>query len=145
MPRETRHEHAKHVPQDRRAGDAIDVVVAVDADPPPILDRREQPFDGLRHPRQQFRLVQRGQGRLHEPLGLAGIFDVPIVQKLSEKRRDAEGSAESIDGGLVMRQKTPHLARGCRGVHARNGGDHMTIILLQNCKRGWHACHPAGL
>ena len=73
-------------PEDARAADTIDVVVAVDDDLAACADGGDDPVGRLDRARQAFRVVQAGQLRLEERRRPGRVVDPPIEQELRQQR-----------------------------------------------------------
>ena len=74
---------------ERRRADAVDVVVAVDADPLAPLDRRSQALHGRRHVAEEQRIVGDALG-LEERPGRRGIAETAAHEHGRERLRDVE-------------------------------------------------------
>ena len=110
-------EQGQQLPEDGDAGDAVDVVVAVDGDLLFLLDGLAQAGDGRLDPRHMGRPDQLGQLRLQEHVALGGLRDPAIEQHLRHQRRDPQRPGQRlhplIDGG----NHPEILLRPCRCGH----------------------------
>ena len=102
----------RHVEQDRGAGDAVDVVVAVDADFLLLFDGLKDAFDGLIDAWQRFGFMKsRKRGGQENSCSLR-FADFAIPQKLSDDGRDVQALAERFQAGTVIGRQMPNLASG---------------------------------
>ena len=77
-------EGAQHGDEERRAGDAVDVVVAVDADRLARLERARQPRDGSVDALERERVGQMLERRFEEPLRLLGVAQSARPERASD-------------------------------------------------------------
>ena len=82
-------------PEDARAADAVDVVIAVDDDRPVFADRPDDPLGRLDDSRQRLGIVQAAELGLEEGHGPLRLLDPPVDQQLGDQRRDPGAPAES--------------------------------------------------
>jgi hypothetical protein len=108
-------EHAQEAHQHRRAGDAVHVVVAPDADPLAVAERGPDARDGLLHVGQTLGAQQRGQVRTQELARRAGVVDAPVQQALGRDRVHAERSGQGAALDRALRADRPPVAGHERG------------------------------
>ena len=89
---------------------AVDVVVAVDHDPPPAAIGRMDALGRLANTRQQVGFAQAGQLHLEERPHVLGIRDAAAQQQLRQDRRDAGARFERRDAVRIVLQETPTFA-----------------------------------
>ena len=97
------------VPKNTRRGDAIDVVVAVDRDPPPRLHRRDDTIGRFGKIRHQVRFVQSHQARLQKRLRRRVARVSASDQHLRDQRGQFQLPRQFTHGGGIMRGKPPRL------------------------------------
>ena len=96
-------------PEDGRAADAVDVVVAVDGDRPPGRDRVEDPLGGRGAAGQRAGIAERGEFRVEEVAHGRRIGHAPADQQLGHHRRDSRGVLQGRDAGRVVGVDPPTL------------------------------------
>ncbi len=105
--RDVTSEQFQRATQDDRRGHAVDVVVAVDRDPLPALERGAQPIDRGPHVGEAIRVVQLGELRIEEPVGRLGVGMPPMPEKARDDRRHVERDGQRLRGRLVTHDGVP--------------------------------------
>ena len=91
-------------PEDARAADAVDVVIAIDDDLPALADRRGRSGRPRRRRRGGISGSCRlAQLRLEERPGRVGVFDPPVQEELRQQRRHARLPAQRRDPRRIVR------------------------------------------
>ncbi len=106
VPADVRSELAQRQRRKGRGADAVDVVVAVYADPLALLDCRAKPFDGHRHVAEEERVV-RDSLRLEERASRLGIGKAAPDEDARDRLRDAELVTQRADVGERHRIDLP--------------------------------------
>ena len=96
-------------PENRRAGHAVDVVVAVDGDPPSGADRGVDPLGGQRAAGQQFGIAEGRKLGIEKVAGGGRVGHAAADQQLGHHRRDARGVLQGRDTGRIVRVDAPAL------------------------------------
>ncbi len=104
-------EQREHLHQDGGAGDAVHVVIAVDAYLASRLDRVEDAIDRLGHTGQRLRLVQSCQRGIEKPARGVRCLDATIEQELGHDRRGLERPRQMVHGVTVVRQQPPEARK----------------------------------
>ena len=82
--------------EDRGAGHAVHVVVAVDANPPPVDDRLRDPLRGLGDAGQCHGRVKAGERRVEETARGRRVGDLPVEEQLRDDRRNLAPVGEAV-------------------------------------------------
>jgi hypothetical protein len=114
-------EVAQHADEDRRRGDAVDVVVAVDRDPRAGADVAQDDLDSLGHPGEGGRVV--AVLRVEERGRRGGIGEPAADQDLGEHVRDAEVALQRGDVAHRARRDVETRLHGCRRLSRGSDGD----------------------
>ena len=91
------------LPEDRGAGDAVGVVVAVDADCPALAHGGEEPVGRGRHAGEETRREQAGERRIEEAARPVGVVEPAVEEELRDDGRRPERGRQFFDGGAVVR------------------------------------------
>ena len=102
-------QHFQAQPEDRRAGHAVDVIIAVDDDPLAGGQGVVDSPHGLGAARQELRIAQRGKLGVEEVPGAVRIGDAAADQQLGYDGRDSGRSLERGDAVRIVGMNTPAL------------------------------------
>src|SRR5262249_57223689 len=95
--------------EDRGAGDAVNIVVAVDADTLTLLDRLIDALGSFSSAGQRPRRVQVIQRSVEEGPSPLRSAQATVEQYLGDHRRHVEGASQRRNGGRIVRQQVPLL------------------------------------
>ncbi len=93
--------------KDHRGGDAVHVVVAVDGDPLPPADRRENAIDRHPHVGERHRIVKMIDRRVEEAVRQLRIAQAALDQQARDHRRNTERRRQAVGDGIVARLALP--------------------------------------
>ena len=82
--------------KDHRGGDAVHVVVAVDRDPLPPADSRENPIDRRPHVGQRHRIVKMIDRGVQEAVRQFRVAQAALAQQASDHRRNTERRRQAV-------------------------------------------------
>ena len=94
-------------PENARAANPIDVVVAVDHDLSILANRTDDPLGRQGGARQKLRVVKAAHLGFEEGDGPRRVVDAAVDEQLSDQRRELRASAQALDAPRVVRLQPP--------------------------------------
>ena len=136
-------EVGEHVPEDRRRGDPVHVVVAVDDDRPPRRHRRRQPRGGRGHARQVTGLGQLREPRVEKSRGLVGVGQPALHEQPGHQRTDSAGTSDRrrVGVGAGVRSFSGHVVSAAHppGERLHPCDGHRCSVGGMQKRRAWRA------
>jgi hypothetical protein len=90
--------------EDGGAGDAVDIVIAIDADGASRGDGGEDAIDGVGDAREEVGGVKAAEGAIEETASIPREVDTAIEEELGDESGDLKGAGQAFDRVAIVRQ-----------------------------------------